>query len=305
MSTSAKKRLDAFTLIELLVVIAIIAILAAILFPVFAQAKAAAKKATATSNAKQIVLAEIMYSNDYDDGVVPYFSGCAETNPAAYYHYYYAPADYWPQMISPYIGRVTGHGVIGKEPNGSPIVGAVAEAIDTDLSGLFFDPIETFTAQVASTPTTPSTAYGNLVSWGISDDLVNDWDPSTPIAYPSSCVPVSQNAIVGPANTLFATETNNWLGGTGGSALALSFFDSHPYVPGSTAHLDGAQRTLQSPYNASYVMVPFVTEPDPAGVNVTGFCDGHVKAVHTGQLTHSGNMWAISGQQANGTYVWP
>jgi prepilin-type N-terminal cleavage/methylation domain-containing protein/prepilin-type processing-associated H-X9-DG protein len=57
----------AFTLIELLVVIAIIAILAAILFPVFAQAKAAAKSISSVSNGKQIVLATLMYQNDYDD----------------------------------------------------------------------------------------------------------------------------------------------------------------------------------------------------------------------------------------------
>ena len=57
----------AFTLIELLVVIAIIAILAAILFPVFAQAKAAAKKTSDLSNLKQIQLSELMYVNDYDD----------------------------------------------------------------------------------------------------------------------------------------------------------------------------------------------------------------------------------------------
>jgi prepilin-type N-terminal cleavage/methylation domain-containing protein len=63
-----KKR--AFTLIELLVVIAIIAILAAILFPVFAQAKLAAKGAASLSNVKQITLAEIMYQNDYDDDFV-------------------------------------------------------------------------------------------------------------------------------------------------------------------------------------------------------------------------------------------
>ncbi|HTQ11119.1 MAG TPA: prepilin-type N-terminal cleavage/methylation domain-containing protein [Fimbriimonadaceae bacterium] len=57
----------AFTLIELLVVIAIIAILAAILFPVFAQAKAAAKQTSAISNSKQMALADIIYSNDSDD----------------------------------------------------------------------------------------------------------------------------------------------------------------------------------------------------------------------------------------------
>ncbi len=57
----------AFTLIELLVVIAIIAILAAILFPVFARAKVAAKKTSALSNQKQISLALIMYMSDADD----------------------------------------------------------------------------------------------------------------------------------------------------------------------------------------------------------------------------------------------
>lgn len=57
----------AFTLIELLVVIAIIAILAAILFPVFAQAKVAAKKATSVSDAKQWGLSIAIYENDADD----------------------------------------------------------------------------------------------------------------------------------------------------------------------------------------------------------------------------------------------
>ncbi|MFN3685119.1 MAG: prepilin-type N-terminal cleavage/methylation domain-containing protein [Fimbriimonadaceae bacterium] len=59
----------AFTLIELLVVIAIIAILAAILFPVFAQAKNAAKKSTDLSNVKQIATAQILYLTDYDGTV--------------------------------------------------------------------------------------------------------------------------------------------------------------------------------------------------------------------------------------------
>jgi prepilin-type N-terminal cleavage/methylation domain-containing protein len=83
----------AFTLIELLVVIAIIAILAAILFPVFAQAKAAAKETVAISNFKQLSLGLIMYSNDYDDQVVLVY---------AYGGYQGVPGT-WAGLVQPYI----------------------------------------------------------------------------------------------------------------------------------------------------------------------------------------------------------
>jgi len=60
-----------FTLIELLVVIAIIAILAAILFPVFARARENARKSTCQSNGKQIGTAIMMYAQDYDEMLIP------------------------------------------------------------------------------------------------------------------------------------------------------------------------------------------------------------------------------------------
>jgi len=66
-----RKRNPGFTLIELLVVIAIIAILAAILFPVFAQARESARKTACLSNLKQVMLGAGMYAQDYDGQMLP------------------------------------------------------------------------------------------------------------------------------------------------------------------------------------------------------------------------------------------
>jgi prepilin-type N-terminal cleavage/methylation domain-containing protein/prepilin-type processing-associated H-X9-DG protein len=80
-----------FTLIELLVVIAIIAILAAILFPVFAQARDKARQSTCLSNARQMGVALMMYVQDYDD-TYPWAAGLPPaTTPA------------WGGLISPYV----------------------------------------------------------------------------------------------------------------------------------------------------------------------------------------------------------
>lgn len=90
----------AFTLIELLVVIAIIAILAAILFPVFAQAKLAAKKTVALSNAKQIATAHLIYMGDYDDNLIKAFYGF----PADCASWPDGPSYYgWRHALAPYI----------------------------------------------------------------------------------------------------------------------------------------------------------------------------------------------------------
>lgn len=65
-----------FTLIELLVVIAIIAILAAILFPVFAKARAKARQTTCLSNIKQLALGQLMYASDWDEQFLGHACGC-------------------------------------------------------------------------------------------------------------------------------------------------------------------------------------------------------------------------------------
>jgi len=72
-----------FTLIELLVVIAIIAILAAILFPVFARARAKARQASCTSNVKQMMLGLMMYVQDYDEKFMYWTTGIGDANPSS------------------------------------------------------------------------------------------------------------------------------------------------------------------------------------------------------------------------------
>jgi prepilin-type N-terminal cleavage/methylation domain-containing protein/prepilin-type processing-associated H-X9-DG protein len=128
----------AFTLIELLVVIAIIAILAAILFPVFAQAKAAAKKTAAISNGKQIGLGIMQYMADSDD-TFPRNDDCApgtSLNPAlkgAAFNangvgcttapFYNRMNHYaWQKWIYPYTKNVDMffHPAIGKYDTGTP-----------------------------------------------------------------------------------------------------------------------------------------------------------------------------------------
>jgi prepilin-type N-terminal cleavage/methylation domain-containing protein len=89
-----------FTLIELLVVIAIIAILAAILFPVFAQAREKARGITCVSNAKQIGTAIYMYAQDYDETVIPWF---VRTGVPRAGQYVRSDLRSWVENLQPYI----------------------------------------------------------------------------------------------------------------------------------------------------------------------------------------------------------
>lgn len=116
---SSRKR--GFTLIELLVVIAIIAILAAILFPVFAQAREKARGITCVSHARQIGTAILMYSQDYDETLVPWFVRTGLPSGGTYRN----DLNSWVQNLQPYIKN----GDVVK-PATAPAAGAGIKARD-------------------------------------------------------------------------------------------------------------------------------------------------------------------------------
>lgn len=86
------RRHYAFTLIELLIVIAIIAILAAILFPAFAQAREKARQTACASNTRQLSYGVLMYAQDYDETLVPTAIASESDN-----------GTLWPVLVHPYI----------------------------------------------------------------------------------------------------------------------------------------------------------------------------------------------------------
>ena len=133
-----------FTLIELLVVIAIFAILAAILFPVFARAREKARQTSCLNNVKQISLGIKMYVTDYDDIMFASCIGVPGDPPevtGVVYHWHWSAYGYalllWPDLIYPYVKNVqvfrcpskpsawTGYGYnyyyLGANPSGTTV----------------------------------------------------------------------------------------------------------------------------------------------------------------------------------------
>jgi len=246
-------RKKGFTLIELLVVIAIIAILAAILFPVFAQAREKARQASCISNLKQITLAMLMYAQDYDEQVTRMWTYGTdaqikrnETPPTP---------QYWHVFLQPYIKNYKificpSCGADAGKPKYSPTY-PVGTSCDVH------DPTDTVQR---------STAYDNYHmgsgSYGINTCYTRD--SNVPVGGGGG---VSIASVGRPADKILIAEFDkNWHP----AALYLPA-SAKKYTPSSPGCLDWGFGYLWGPTDRH------------TGTRNAGYWDGHVKAIRGGR----------------------
>lgn len=247
-------RRRAFTLIELLVVIAIIAILASILFPVFAQAREAARKTSCGSNVRQLGTAYQLYVQDYDETYPPaFYPGAAgQTQPNNFGQFR------WPWLMLPYIKNMQ----LYRCPSES------ANFTHASCGGGCLDPANPF--------------YGYL--WGLFPNYGYNWGylaPDATAAAPgagstSLSRGVSLAAVNAPAETVMLVDSI-WTPGGAPTTTVLGYFLVYP--PNQWA---GAPPVNGFSYGR-------VWPRHQQKANVV-FADGHVKLLGIDQLRDE-SLW--------------
>jgi prepilin-type N-terminal cleavage/methylation domain-containing protein/prepilin-type processing-associated H-X9-DG protein len=266
----------AFTLIELLVVIAIIAILAAILFPVFAQAKEAAKKTVCLSNVKQIGTGLVMYLGDYDDTVPR--QAYWDWNPTGGWATGAGGMHEWSEVVLPYI------------KNG--------QYVPLSYAGAAGGP-----GTIFSCPT--NKVAGQLNVYGVHSDMFPaclNWmgpDPSvctgvrsaTIVEDPAGRAMMIEKGSADPGivpGSAFTTRAIEWTGIWDDQAASTNDIVFTPpnynYVTGQKGNCDGG-----FPWSWPPDCTAFPRFRHSEGANVT-FFDSHAKGMKKGQLNYGRNI---------------
>ena len=257
---------SAFTLIELLVVIAIIAILAAILFPVFAQAREKARMTSCLSNQKQLGLGFVQYAQDYDESF-PIGYNWSGTMPGP---------QTWPQEISSYV-KSTGVFTCPDDSIAGTIDPNFGLAMSYAVNGMIWE------NWGSATP-------GNLV--GPSGNIGGAWSSDS-----RNVGGLNLSQISRPADSILLNERwsqdckKQW--GVGSEDWA-SKWDHNNVTDGNDMALPDGTQTVSASFNAGqYGSVSIHT----TGFSNFAFCDGHVKAMKPGQTHPLGwndscsNLW--------------
>jgi prepilin-type N-terminal cleavage/methylation domain-containing protein/prepilin-type processing-associated H-X9-DG protein len=256
-----------FTLIELLVVIAIIAILAAILFPVFAQARDKARQSSCSSNLKQLSLGILQYVQDYD-----------ETFPTGQQQNWDRT---WVRIVQPYVKSIE----VFRCP--SDPVGVAPGAYGTDP---FFG-------------TRVSYATNGLIGWdGVGNSVLGmigmsqDWmrntsQPMASVNKPAETVLITERAHVYPGAETSAGDLSDW--GPGCLISGVNWWDG--YAPGLIPDGSRAAAKKYDPNGPNGAVMP--VHSDRANF---AFADGHVKSMNpkdtnpqtgTQAQKDAANMW--------------
>lgn len=266
-----------FTLIELLVVIAIIAILAAILFPVFAQAREKARAITCVSNEKQMGLALLQYIGDNDEQfpfLQYYYVGTGTTS---------LYAIDWTDAIYPYV------------KNGTSVGGTSNVVIHNGNGGVWSCP---------SFPVANANEYG--INWELARDGGGTYEATAAGSATFVLETVNSASLTSPADTLLVGEHGNAadVGGvpTNGSynTAYIDPTEANWTTPGTLAVVNGAVTGHDQHLEIAYDLDCATTDttavcgtgwgtsagdmPRSRHTNTSNtlFCDGHVKAIHKG-----------------------
>jgi len=287
---SSTRKCHAFTLIELLVVIAIIAILAAILFPVFAQARDKARQSSDLSNIKQITLGALMYIQDYDETLISpalrmgdSAGNCVRVNSDNPPNLWSGRWRTWPELIHPYTKNMQ----MFTSPNraDSPFYGY---GINVNSSNDDFP-----TAYNPADNTGGGTPPGN---WNdgrcVGGRAVTGVLPDGKVQRP-----VQLAMAVAPANTIWFHNSNSSIYQAGLNTWAnLEALAADPAAAPfiNSLEVDGSQ-TIGQLFLTGGTRVEnstIIREPHrfSKGMNI-GWLDGHVKWMRPSQIR--GEMWSL------------